>query len=320
MPRVLVLGSSNMDLVLKSERLPAPGETVLGEDYFRAFGGKGANQAVAAARAGADVAFIAAVGGDAFGGESLEQYRREAIDTSAVRVIKDRPSGVALILVDRKGQNMISVFPGANALLTPEHVRALPDALFDAPGVFVAQLETPIETVAAGLTQARSRGWTTILNPAPAAGADRIERLLRASDIVVPNETEIERLTGIRVTDAASAKEAARVLGEYGCRAIVITLGDQGCYCVTAGPEGQWAAAHLPAIEVSATDCVAAGDAFVGAMAARLAESPARNFLNEIASAAAWATHAAAISVTRPGAQPSLATRAEIDASWKKQT
>jgi ribokinase len=305
MGRVLVLGSTNMDLVLKSARLPKPGETVLGHTYLQAFGGKGANQAVAAARAGAEVTFISAVGDDVFGREAREQFGREGIRLEHLRVLEGRASGVALILVDDDGHNLISVFPGANGALGSREIEEIPDAVFRGPGVFVTQLETPVGAVALGLERARAGGRVTILNPAPTMGRAELAGALPFADIVIPNEFEAERLTGVAAHDEPGARAAAEVLFEHGCRAAIVTLGARGCVVVER--EAGFRSTHIPGIPVKAIDTVAAGDAFVGAMACRLSEG------STIVDAARWATRAAAISVTRAGAQPSLARREEIE-------
>lgn len=313
---VLVLGSSNMDLVLTAARLPAPGETVLGSGYFQASGGKGANQAVAAARAGAEVTFIAALGEDAYGREALEHFRREGLNVEHIKSVAGTPSGVALILVEERGQNMIAVYPGANALLTPGDIHKLPAGLFARGGVFVAQLETPVETVAAGLRRAREGGMLTLLNPAPADEAILEGDLPQFVDVLIPNEREATKLSGIPVDGLESAEEAARELVERGFGSVVVTLGDQGCIVSMGGVNS---AEYIPAVAVRAVDCVGAGDAFVGALACKLGElsTGGEDFAANLVKAAQWAARAAAISVTRPGAQPSLPTREEIDAEIK---
>lgn len=324
MPGVLVLGSSNTDLVIRGERLPKPGETVMGSDYFQAFGGKGANQAVAAARAGADVTFIAAVGDDDFGRAALDQYRAERINIDHVKIVPGRPSGVALILVGEGGQNMIAVHPGANADLTPEDIDALPEEVFTRNRVFVAQLETPTATVLAGLRRAKRAGLLTILNPAPAQARMALfvnPPLLEFTDIVVPNEVEAEGLTGYTSSNAEGIANAAISLARRGPRGVILTLGERGCAVMAMA---DWIEGTKPifkmmsAIKVKPVDAVAAGDAFVGALANRLAELD-RPFEESIFRAAEWALHASAISVTRNGAQPSLPSRAEIQESFDLQ-
>lgn len=326
MGRVVVLGSINTDFVLKGQRLPAPGETVMGTEYFQVFGGKGGNQAVAAARAGASVTFIAAAGDDALGREAIEHYAMEKnLDASHIKVVRGHANGLALILVDAHGQNMISIFPGANAALSRGDIENLPEGIFERDAVLVVQLETPLDTVLAGFERAREAGMTTILNPAPAMPAEKLSPLLAFTDILVPNESEALQLTDIAVNDEKSAFESARSLLSMGRRAVIITLGERGC--VVAVKEESTSSLRVrcvfvPAMKVSTIDCVAAGDAFVGALACKLSESEASRRLSAevLLDAARWATHAAAISVTRAGAQPSLPRRAEIEASFRESS
>jgi ribokinase len=297
---VLVIGSYNTDLVMRCPRLPAPGETILGGTFAQHHGGKGANQAVAAARlaTAGQVRFVAKVGDDAFGQQALMQLRAEGVDTACVRVAPGQPSGVALINVaTATGENSISVAAGANEHLRPADVDA---ALAAAPGtVVVLQLETPLPTVRHAARQAAARGLRVVLNPAPAQplpaglGADLYA--------LTPNETEAETLTGVRVTDAATATRAAERLHAAGISRVVLTLGAQGAY---------WSdgtgAALVAAPAVQAVDTTAAGDCFTGALAVALAEGHA------LPDAVAFACRAAALAVTRPGAQASLPTRAEL--------
>ena len=302
--RIVVLGSINTDLVIRGPRLPAPGETVLGGEFYRAGGGKGANQAVAAARAsdGQAVALIGAVGDDDFGREALAQFARDNLDCRYLKTLSNRASGVALILVDRQGENLISVASGANAELTPDDVDAVPEAVFAGAKVFLTCLELPPETVARGLARANAAGLLTILNPAPANEEILRGGVLRLVDVITPNEGEAAALTGIDTADRSGALAAARKLQELGCRRCVITLGADGC--VVVGEDEVWWEAGC---RVDAVDATAAGDAFNGALAVALAEG------RSLAEAARWANRAAALAVTRPGAQPSLPMRAEID-------
>lgn len=306
-PRVIVLGSVNTDLVIRGPRLPRPGETVLGGVFYQAAGGKGANQAVAAARAArAPVALIAAVGDDGLGRAALEGFARENLHTAHVRVVPGGASGVALILVDETGENAISVASGANAVLRPEDVDAVPDELWSAARVFLTCLESPIDTVVRGLERAKRAGLTTILNPAPADVSICCEQVLRLVDILTPNEGEAALLTGMPVSDEVSAVAAARRLQAYGCGAVIVTRGPAGCVIVTDrfATDG---VVSQPACPVQAVDTTAAGDAFNGALAVALSEG------EPLVAAARFASHAAAISVTRQGAQPSLPVRGEID-------
>jgi ribokinase len=298
---ILVIGSYNTDLVIRCPRLPAPGETILGGTFAQHHGGKGANQAVAAARlaAAGQVHFVAKVGDDAFGRQALAQLRAEGLDITGVRVAPGQPSGVALINVaTATGENSISVAAGANEHLRPADVEA---ALADAaPGmVVVLQLETPLPTVLHTARQAAARGLRVVLNPAPAQplpaglGADLY--------VLTPNETEAETLTGVRVTNEATATLAAERLHAAGIGRVVLTLGAQGAYW----SDGTGAALVAPPT-VQVVDTTAAGDCFNGALAVALSEGHA------LPDAVAFACRAAALAVTRPGAQASLPTRAEL--------
>ncbi|MBS0262164.1 MAG: ribokinase [Planctomycetes bacterium] len=304
---VIVLGSINTDLVVRSERLPQPGETVIGGEFYQAAGGKGANQAVAAARAAkTPVTFIGAVGDDTNGRESLARLRSENLNCDYLKVVAGEASGVALILVDAQGQNLISVASGANARLTPQDIEAIPENVFQSARVFLACLETPLDTIACGLRRARRTGLLTILNPAPASREILSAGLLPWVDILTPNAGEAAGLAGIEVDhreaeEAPLALRAARALQAQGCGEVIVTLGARGCLVV--GQETQAVSGRT----VRAVDATAAGDAFCGALAVALAEGRA------LLDAVAWANAAAALSVTRRGAQPSLAARSEID-------
>jgi ribokinase len=300
---ILVIGSYNTDLVMRYARLPAPGETVLGGTFAQYHGGKGANQAVAAARlaTAGQVRFVASVGDDEFGRQALTQLRAESVDTTGVRVAPGQPSGVALIhMATATGENSISVAAGANAHLRPTDVDA---ALADvAAGVVVVlQLEIPLPTVLHAARQAAARGLRVVLNPAP----DQPLPTSLGADIyaLIPNETEAEALTGVRVTDAATASVAAARLQAAGFHRVVLTLGAQGAY----GSDGT-GAALVAAPTVQAVDTTAAGDCFTGALAVALAEGLA------LPEAVAFACRAAALAVTRSGAQSSLPTQAELAA------
>ncbi len=295
-PSLVVVGSSNTDMII---RLPRPGETLLGGAYALAAGGKGANQAVAAARAGGRVTFIARVGRDLFGDQALAGFRRDGLDVRFVRRDRTEPSGVALIFVARNGENCIAVAAGANARLAPADVRKARAAIAQASSV-VLQLETPLEAVQAAAELAGRTGVRVILNPAPARPLP--DTLLRRVAILTPNETEAERLTGVRVRDAASAAKAADRLLARGVRTVILTLGARGAFM--AGPELR---RLVPGFKVRAVDTTAAGDVFNGALAVALGEG------RPLLEAVRFAHAAAAISVTRPGAQPSAPRRAEIE-------
>ncbi len=306
MGSVLVLGSSNTDLVLAVDELPQVGQTVLGSHFYQAAGGKGANQAVAAARAGAQVVFIGAVGSDEFGNQALQGLSREGIDVRFVRHVTEARSGVAMIMVDRNGRNLIGVAPGANAAIDADYVRALPDALFDVADVVVAQMEIPLEAVRAAFQRARQAGKTTVLNPAPPDRRIVDQRMLTLVDVLVLNEPEAVLLSDWAYPNAISSdgssfdmeNEWERLADEYhalGPSAVIITCGERGYRLSAAGQRNT-----VPAYVVKAVDTVGAGDTFVGVLAARLANGAS---INE---SAQWANAAAALSVTQPGAQLSI--------------
>ncbi len=300
MTRVLVAGSANTDMVVRVPRIPRPGETVLGGAFAMAAGGKGANQAVAAARAGARVTFVARVGDDLFGRQALDGFARDGIETRFVRATPGAATGIALITVDGRGENSISVASGANALLAGADIEAAAEA-FGAADIVLLQLESPLETVAAAARAAKDKGVPVILNPAPARELG--DGLLSLVAVLTPNEHEAALLTGIAVRDGAGAREAARRLRARGPATVVVTLGERGVYASSDGFEG-----HLPAFPVEPVDTTAAGDVFNGALAVALAEK------RPLPQALRFAQAAAAISVTRPGAQPSAPTFAEIEA------
>ncbi len=299
MEHILVVGSSNTDLVVRTGRAPRAGETVVGESFGIVPGGKGANQAVAAARLGAHVTFVARVGDDDFGRRNLENYRHEGIDTRYIAVDPREPSGVALIVVEASGENRIVVVPGANGRLSPSDVeRAAP--AFSHARVLLVQLEVPLEAVETALRMAKDKGVLTILNPAPARALPR--EILSLVDFLTPNETELEVLAGERVSgpeDTSAAGE--RLLGE-GPGTVIVTLGERGALIVSRG-----AKSTVPSFPVRAVDTTAAGDAFNGALALALARGM------ELGKAVRYACAAGALTVTRPGAQPSLPTAAEVE-------
>lgn len=300
--RVVVVGSSNTDMIVQADRLPRPGETVLGGDLVMAAGGKGANQAVAAARLGAQVAFVARVGNDMFGAEAIERFRREGLDVSHVVRDPEAPSGVALIVVEPGGQNIIAVAPGANARLSPDDVAAARE-VFVGAGVVLLQLEVPVETVLAAAQAGRQAGARVILNPAPAPSGPLPDEIWASVDIVTPNETEAAALTG-----ADAPEDAARALLARGVGIVIVTLGAEGALVATR--DGMQ---RVPGFPVQAVDATAAGDAFNGALAVALARG------DDLDVAARYAHAVAAISVTRLGAQPSLPTAAEVEAFLRER-
>lgn len=301
---VVVVGSSNTDMILRVARVPRPGETLLGGEFSTAPGGKGANQAVAAARAGGRVALVARLGRDALGEAALEGFRREGLGLA--HVVRDGagPSGVALIFVGADGENSIGVAGGANKRLSPADVAAA-GGLISRARVLLLQLETPLETVAAAARIARKAGVEVILNPAPARPLPGA--LLRNVSLLTPNETEASVLAGCRVGGVPSAAKAARILLARGVRTVIVTLGAKGALVATRD-----GARLIPGFKVRAVDTTAAGDVFNGALAVRLAEGCL------LPDAVRFAHAAAAISVTRRGAQPSIPTRAEINARLRR--
>lgn len=297
-PRICVVGSSNIDLTFRMPRLPHPGETLAGQSFQLGFGGKGANQAVMAARLGARVTMISRVGNDVFGEQTVHNFQQQGIDTTYVLRDRDCPTGTAAIIVEDSGQNCILLVPGANAALSPEDVRQAATVL-SACGMLLCQLEVPLETTSEAFRLARAAGVRTVLNPAPAVPLP--DELLRLTDLCIPNETEAELLTGQRVTNSEEAREAATILQQRGVGAVLVTLGERGVAVV----EDSWE--HIPARPVRAVDASGAGDAFIGSLSVFLLEGlPLRQ-------AARRANRAAALSVTRPGTQASFPTRNEID-------
>lgn len=298
MPRVVVIGSTNVDLTFRVARLPRVGETLPG-DMQTGFGGKGANQAVMAARLGAEVTMISAVGSDDFGARAIENYRRHGVHIAHVRRC-DQPTGTAAILVDEDARNCIVVVPGANGALTVDDVRGAHDAIVSAD-VVLAQLETPIAATLAGFQLAREAGVRTVLNPAPALAVP--DALLRLTDLCIPNETELETLTGRSVQSPAEAEAAAKMLLARGPATVVVTLGERGAMIVV--PNGT---EHCPSVPVQAVDPTAAGDAFIGAVSVFLAGK------QPLVQAVHRACAVAALTVTRPGAQSSFSSLSEINA------
>lgn len=296
--RVTVIGSLNMDLVVRAPRLPHPGETLRGHGFALNPGGKGANQAVAAARLGARVAMIGRVGCDANGDALVRALQAEGIDCTAVTTSASAPTGVALIVVDDASQNAIVIVPGSNGELRPAAI-AEHEALVESADVVVCQMEVPSDTVFAALATARRHGKIVILNPAPVAAA-LPDEWYEALDYLIPNELEAAALTGVPVDSPGGARVAAERLHARGVANVLITLGAQGVFALAAGAHGNPEITHFPAPHVRAIDTTAAGDTFVGALAAALAGGRA------LPDAVRFAQSAAALSVTRAGAQPSI--------------
>lgn len=297
--QILVVGSSNTDMVIKAAHLPRPGETILGGTFFMNPGGKGANQAVAIARLGGPVTFICKTGSDIFGHQSQQLFEEEGINTSYIFSDSEHPSGVALITVDEKAENCIVVASGANANLMPSDLARAEEAIEQADLVLM-QLEIPMETVCYVADLAWEKGKKVILNPAPAHPLSA--ELLRRLYLITPNETEAEMISGVKITDDSSACEAARVLSGMGVQNVIITLGSKGALIYCDGKSE-----IVPAWKVEAVDTTAAGDVFNGALTVALSEG------RDLKEAARFACKASAISVTRVGAQSSAPYRNEVD-------
>lgn len=298
--KIVVVGSSNIDMVVKTERIPSAGETVLGGEFVMVPGGKGANQAVCAAKLGADVRLVARIGNDVFGEMSLANFHKAGVDTTFVVKDNQHASGVALIAVDRNGENAIVVAPGANTALSPEDVNRAEGAIAAADAV-VLQLEIPQETVVRAVELARSHGVKVVLNPAPIRQFPT--HILQYVDVLTPNQHEAASLIGAEGEgNNLDAQEAAKALLEMGVAAVVITLGADGAYVAT-----HERAERIDAVKVQAVDTTAAGDAFTASLACALAEK------KDLFEAARFAAKVAGISVTRMGAQSSMPTRHEVD-------
>jgi ribokinase len=297
---IVVIGSSNTDMVIKTDHLPGPGETILGGTFFMNPGGKGANQAVAAARMGGNISFICKTGMDVFGKQSVRLLQAEGIDTSLLISDPVLPSGVALITVDKNGENCIVVASGSNANLNSSDLQSNLKILTESSMVLM-QLEIPLETVSYVAAFAFEKNIPVILNPAPACALPDI--LLRNISILTPNKTEAEMLTGIRIDDVASAKQAAQKIKDRGVKTVIITLGSKGALVFDKN-----VFTEIPALSVTAVDTTAAGDTFNGSLVVALSEG------KNIIEATKYACKASAISVTRIGAQASIPFKWEVDA------
>ncbi|MBQ6074505.1 MAG: ribokinase [Bacteroidales bacterium] len=295
---ILVIGSSNTDLVVRSEKMPKPGETLLGGTFFVNPGGKGANQAVAAARLGERITFCCMTGCDDYGRAAKQLFDREGIDTSYVFSTPDCASGVALIIVDAKGENSIVVASGANLKLLPEDIDRI--ECYENFDIVLCQLETPVETVCHAARRVKRNGGRFVLNPAPACALP--DDLLSMVDIITPNETEAEFLSGVKISDCDSAVKAAEVLAGKGIGTVIITLGSKGALLYQDGRSEV-----IPAFKVKAVDTTAAGDVFNGALCVALSEG------KDMRQAIRFAQAASSIAVTRPGAQQSAPSREDVE-------
>lgn len=298
--KIVVIGSSNTDMVIHSKRLPKPGETVLGGTFLTNFGGKGANQAMAVAKLGGDVSFICKVGNDTFGKEAITSFSKENIDTRYIQVSLDRPSGVALINVDSNGENYISVAPGANGDLSTEDIKNAEEVI-DKASIVLMQLETPLETIIYAAKLAKAKGALIVLNPAPASSYKLSDDLLSNIDILIPNETEASIISGIHIIDENSAKDAVKAISRKGIKTIIVTLGAKGAL---AYENEEFI--FIPANKVKAVDTTAAGDTFCGGLCVALSEG------KSLQESVRFASRASSICVTRIGAQQSIPYRKEL--------
>jgi ribokinase len=296
---ICVVGSTNIDLTFRTARLPRSGETFAGKGFQLGFGGKGANQAVMAARLGARVRMVSRVGRDVFGEQAKQNFEQQGVDVTHVTRDDARPTGVAAILVDDAASNCIVVVAGANEAVSAADVRAAAAAIRDS-SILLCQLETPLEASLEAFRIAKEAGVRTLFNPAPAAPLP--DELLRLTDLLVPNEPEMEMLTGHKIKTMDDAKAAAAALRQRGPKTVVATLGVQGALIVSGNE-----VTHVPTTPVQAVDTTGAGDSFIGSLAVFLAEE------RPLAEAVRWANVVAAMSVTRPGTQTSFPRRAEVE-------
>ncbi|MCK5692920.1 MAG: ribokinase [Bacteroidales bacterium] len=308
MKKIVVVGSSNTDLIIKVSEIPRPGETLLGGEFMTFPGGKGANQAVAAARAGGDIIFIASVGDDSYGKEAIKGYKLDNINTENIKICKGVPSGIALITISDSGENAITVASGANALLLPTDLEEIEEPFQEADYMLI-QLETPLETVQKAVELCVELDTRVILNPAPAA--ELPDEILDKVSIITPNETEAERLTGITVKDVPTAAKAADSLHKRGIETVIITMGAMGAY---VSDQVSGIRKLVPGFSVQAVDTTAAGDVFNGQLAVSLAEG------KQLERAIVIAHAAAALSVQKLGAQSSIPRREETSNYLEEQS
>lgn len=297
--RICVVGSANVDLTFRTPRLPKPGETLAGHSLHVGMGGKGANQAVAAARLGAQVAFVARVGNDTFAAEAIRRYQAEGLDTAFVGRDTNRPTGTAAIVVDDEAENCIVIVAGANAVLTPQDVREASRAIQKADAV-LCQLETPLDATLEAFRLARAARALTVLTPAPVM--DLPDELLRLCDLCVPNKTEMELLVTYPVDNDGDAHSAAKLLRARGVKTVAVTMGDRGAFLLDEA-----GAMHIPAVHVEAVDPTGAGDGFTAALAVSVAEGLT------LREAARRASVVAALTVTRMGTQTAFPSLAEVN-------
>ena len=296
---ITVIGSLNVDLVTNASRMPKVGETIMGKSFKQVPGGKGGNQADAIARLGSAVKIVGCVGEDELGNMLIQSLQKDGADVSCIARLKGEATGIASITVDDDGNNCIIVVAGANKMLTVERLQESIDAIKET-SVVVAQLEVPIETVKYALKAAKEFGKTTILNPAPAAVLD--DEMLASIDILIPNETELEAISGRKIINNDDVLSAAQLLINKGVRELIVTLGDKGCIHVN-----RQGSDIFKAYKVKAVDTTAAGDSFIGALAAAISEG------KELKDAISFATAVGALTVTKEGAQSSLPLRAEVE-------
>lgn len=309
--KLIVLGSSNVDYILNVPHFLLPGETLAGDHYQVALGGKGANQAVAAGRAGADITFIAAVGDDEVGKGAIAQFEKDQIDTGLMTVIKNEKTGVALIFVNEDGENMIGIYAGANARVTPELVMPFMPQI-EAADMLLMQLETPIETLELAAERAKNAGVKVALNPAPAR--DLSDAFLANIDIITPNETEAQILTGIAVETDMDADKASQALHDKGIETVIITLGKRGAWVSVKAKDASRGTGELvPGFVVKAVDTIGAGDTFNGALVTALLED------KTLSEAVRMAHAAGALAVMKEGAQPAIPWREAIDQFLSEQ-
>ncbi|WP_432664285.1 ribokinase [Wukongibacter baidiensis] len=296
---ITVIGSLNMDLVTRVKVMPRIGETLIGKNYMQIPGGKGANQADAIAKLGSKVKMIGLVGDDGFGNDLISSLTEDGVDVSHIKKLKDATTGIAVIMVNDEGENSIVVIPGANFELTPEHIDDSIEAI-KGSDIVVTQLETPVDTVRYALKRAKELGKYTILNPAPAAKLD--DELISYIDLLTPNETELEVLSGVKIETESDILAGARVLMNKGVKELIVTMGEKGALYVNDKENNVY-----PAHKVEPVDTTAAGDSFTGGIAVALSEG------KSMEEAIKFATKVGAITVTREGAQSSLPTREEVE-------